>query len=238
MLQNMYSRPGTSFILYTNDAKVLIDIVLRHLMDLSPGDQVCKCLLHLFVMLYTDSAVDCCNEKSCLLILFLPSVMILMHCLFLNYYFKCWQTPNTILFKFPAIKIELRLLTQNNAISQVSLCNILWNVSICFVPQLRTSHLKLMQLYLENADYKEHRHRAEELQTCLHRIQQEEEESGDDKHIAKYILTQLGVFTWIVGIFIDMFIIFFLYWHSWICVLKYNSMHVDAKTMCFLTQKI
>lgn len=40
ILQDMYSRPETSFILYTNDAKVLIDIILRHLIDLSPGDEV------------------------------------------------------------------------------------------------------------------------------------------------------------------------------------------------------
>lgn len=40
ILQDMYSQPGTAFILYTNDAKVLIDIILRHLIDLSPGDQV------------------------------------------------------------------------------------------------------------------------------------------------------------------------------------------------------
>jgi len=41
ILQDMYSRKETSFILYTNDAKVLIDILLRHLIDLSPGDEVC-----------------------------------------------------------------------------------------------------------------------------------------------------------------------------------------------------
>ena len=40
MLQDMYSLPATSCILYTNDAKVLIDIILRHVIDLSPGDQV------------------------------------------------------------------------------------------------------------------------------------------------------------------------------------------------------
>lgn len=52
-----------------------------------------------------------------------------------------------------------------------------------------------MQLYLENADYTEHKHRYEELNTCLQRILTEEEDSGDDKHIVKYIFTQLQVFT-------------------------------------------
>lgn len=36
-LQDLYSSPQTSSILYTNDAKVLVDIILRHLIDLSPG---------------------------------------------------------------------------------------------------------------------------------------------------------------------------------------------------------
>ena len=39
-LQDLYSGPETSNILYTNDAKVLVDIILRHLIDLSPGDIV------------------------------------------------------------------------------------------------------------------------------------------------------------------------------------------------------
>lgn len=39
-LQDLYSSPATACILYTNDAKVLIDIILRHLVDLSPGDIV------------------------------------------------------------------------------------------------------------------------------------------------------------------------------------------------------
>ena len=39
-LQDLYSSPETSSILYTNDAKVLVDIILRHLIDLSPGDIV------------------------------------------------------------------------------------------------------------------------------------------------------------------------------------------------------
>ena len=39
-LQDLYSSPQTSSILYTNDAKVLVDIILRHLIDLSPGDIV------------------------------------------------------------------------------------------------------------------------------------------------------------------------------------------------------
>ena len=61
--------------------------------------------------------------------------------------------------------------------------------------QQRTAHLRLMQMYLENADYAEHQHRAEELKTCLERMADEEEETGDDKHIAKYIITQLKVFS-------------------------------------------
>ncbi|XP_053399452.1 LOW QUALITY PROTEIN: NCK-interacting protein with SH3 domain-like [Mercenaria mercenaria] len=98
ILQDMYSSPGTANILYTNDARVLIDIILRHLIDLPPGDK------------------------------------------------------------------------------------------------LRSEHLKLMQLYLQNADYVEHKHRYAELSECLHRIHTEEEDTGDDKHIVTYIFTQLNLF--------------------------------------------
>ncbi|KAH3717720.1 NCK-interacting protein with SH3 domain-like [Dreissena polymorpha] len=98
MLQDMYSQPATSCILYTNDAKVLIDIILRHVIDLSPGDQN------------------------------------------------------------------------------------------------RSAHLKLMRLYLENADYSETRHRYSELKECLHRIHTEETEMEDDKHTVEYIFRKLNMF--------------------------------------------
>ena len=40
MLQDMYSSHSTADILYTNDARVLIDIIMRHLIDLPPADKV------------------------------------------------------------------------------------------------------------------------------------------------------------------------------------------------------
>ena len=40
-LSDLYSCQRTANLLYTNDAKVLIDIIVRQLNDLSPGDQVC-----------------------------------------------------------------------------------------------------------------------------------------------------------------------------------------------------
>ena len=39
-MHDLYSRPLTSNLLYTNDAKVLIDITIRQLTDLQPGDEV------------------------------------------------------------------------------------------------------------------------------------------------------------------------------------------------------
>ena len=39
-LGDLYSTRSTAGLLYTNDAHVLIDIVLRQLTDLSPGDKV------------------------------------------------------------------------------------------------------------------------------------------------------------------------------------------------------
>ncbi|KAL4230198.1 hypothetical protein ACF0H5_010583 [Mactra antiquata] len=98
LLQDMYSSPSTARILYTNDERVLLDIILRHLIDLPPGDKD------------------------------------------------------------------------------------------------RSSHLKLMQLYLQHADYLEHKHRYAELKECLQRIQTEEENTGDDKDICSFIFTQLKIF--------------------------------------------
>lgn len=37
---DMFSHPGTASLLYVNDAKVLIDILIRNLTDLQPGDKV------------------------------------------------------------------------------------------------------------------------------------------------------------------------------------------------------
>ena len=39
-MSDMYSAPSTSTLLYTNDEKVLIDIILRQLADLSAADKV------------------------------------------------------------------------------------------------------------------------------------------------------------------------------------------------------
>ena len=40
-MSDLYSSQQTSGLLYTNDARVLIDIVLRQITDLSAHDQVC-----------------------------------------------------------------------------------------------------------------------------------------------------------------------------------------------------
>ena len=37
---DMFSQTGTASLLYVNDAKVLIDIIIRYLTDLQPGDKV------------------------------------------------------------------------------------------------------------------------------------------------------------------------------------------------------
>lgn len=40
LFHNLYSNPATSDLLYTNDAKVLIDVIVGRLLNLSPGDAV------------------------------------------------------------------------------------------------------------------------------------------------------------------------------------------------------
>jgi len=50
-LSDLYSCRHTANLLYTNDAKVLIDIIVRQLNDLSPGDQV---LCHFVPVLLTE----------------------------------------------------------------------------------------------------------------------------------------------------------------------------------------
>ena len=47
-LSDLYSCQRTANLLYTNDAKVLIDIIVRQLNDLSPGNQV---LYHLVTII-------------------------------------------------------------------------------------------------------------------------------------------------------------------------------------------
>ena len=37
---DVYASPDTSDLLYTNDANVLLDIIIRQLTDLPPGDKV------------------------------------------------------------------------------------------------------------------------------------------------------------------------------------------------------
>ena len=37
---DLYREKPTSSLLYTNDAKVLVDIIIRQLTDLQPGDEV------------------------------------------------------------------------------------------------------------------------------------------------------------------------------------------------------
>lgn len=43
MLVDLFSIPETTSLFYTNDIKVLIDILVRQLSDLSAGDTVSDC---------------------------------------------------------------------------------------------------------------------------------------------------------------------------------------------------
>jgi len=45
MLVDLFSIPETTNLFYTNDIKVLIDILVRQLSDLSPGDVVSLALI-------------------------------------------------------------------------------------------------------------------------------------------------------------------------------------------------
>lgn len=51
MLVDLFSKPETAGLFYTNDNKVLIDILVRQLSDLSAGNPVC-CLLYLLYKFY------------------------------------------------------------------------------------------------------------------------------------------------------------------------------------------
>lgn len=46
MFVDLFSTKETAALFYTNDNKVLIDILVRQLSDLSPGDQVIYLLLY------------------------------------------------------------------------------------------------------------------------------------------------------------------------------------------------
>ncbi|CAC5411706.1 unnamed protein product [Mytilus coruscus] len=96
---DLYRDKSTSSLLYTNDAKVLVDMIIRMLTDLQPGDEV------------------------------------------------------------------------------------------------RTNNLILANLFVENSDYLEYRHRESEFCRCLHNILHEESSQIEDKNIVADILDQIQDFT-------------------------------------------
>ncbi|XP_021340230.1 NCK-interacting protein with SH3 domain-like, partial [Mizuhopecten yessoensis] len=54
-LTDLFSSTATANLLYTNDAKVLVDILIRQLTDLQPGDQVRSSMLTLVELVVTNS---------------------------------------------------------------------------------------------------------------------------------------------------------------------------------------
>ncbi|XP_069141891.1 NCK-interacting protein with SH3 domain-like [Argopecten irradians] len=55
LLTDVFSSTATANLLYTNDAKVLVDILIRQLTDLQPGDQVRSSMLTLVELVVTNS---------------------------------------------------------------------------------------------------------------------------------------------------------------------------------------
>ncbi|XP_064633439.1 NCK-interacting protein with SH3 domain-like [Lineus longissimus] len=55
-LCDLYCLESTSDLLYTNDAKVLIDVVIRHLCDLSPGNKMRSHILNLMHLIMKNSS--------------------------------------------------------------------------------------------------------------------------------------------------------------------------------------
>jgi len=51
MFVDLFSLPETASLFYTNDNKVLIDILVRQLSDLSPGDPVSILFIYLLIFL-------------------------------------------------------------------------------------------------------------------------------------------------------------------------------------------
>ena len=61
---------------------------------------------------------------------------------------------------------------------------------------MRTCNLVLANVFVENSDYLEYRHRESELCRCLHNILHEESSiTNDDKTIVSYILDNIQDFT-------------------------------------------
>ncbi|XP_060078958.1 NCK-interacting protein with SH3 domain-like [Ylistrum balloti] len=54
-MTDVFSSTATANLLYTNDAKVLVDILIRQLTDLQPGDQVRSSMLTLVELVVTNS---------------------------------------------------------------------------------------------------------------------------------------------------------------------------------------
>ncbi|XP_013393365.1 NCK-interacting protein with SH3 domain-like [Lingula anatina] len=55
LFMDIFSQPETAGVLYTNDAKVLIDIVIRQITDLSPGDAMRTEYLSLIHLIFKNS---------------------------------------------------------------------------------------------------------------------------------------------------------------------------------------
>lgn len=49
---DLFSTMETASLFYTNDNKVLIDIIVRQLSDISPGDLVCIVVLCIYILFY------------------------------------------------------------------------------------------------------------------------------------------------------------------------------------------
>lgn len=56
LFHNLYSNPATSDLLYTNDAKVLIDVIVGRLLNLSPGDATRTSFLELCYLVLRNSS--------------------------------------------------------------------------------------------------------------------------------------------------------------------------------------
>ena len=169
-LLDVFSDASTSGMFYTTDMMVLIDIVTRQLSDLGPGEEV-------------RSGRDRGGRGwwfTCSLHFTLsPPFSFPFPLLF---FLPFSPPPSSFTFFFPFLTTFLSIL--------------LLLLPLSLFLQTRTHYQELLCRIVINTDYKEHRHRCQDISSCLNRIAQEENPESERDHevIKKLWVTFPGIF--------------------------------------------
>ena len=176
-LLDVFSDASTSGMFYTTDMMVLIDIVTRQLSDLGPGEEV-------------RSGRDWSGRGwwftfSLHFTLSPPFSFPFPLLFFLSFSTPPLPPPSFTFFSFLSSPLSYPSSSSSSSPPAPSLSL-----------QTRTHYLELLCRIVTNTDYKEHRHRCQDISSCLNRIAQEENPESERDHevIKKLWVTFPGIF--------------------------------------------